>query len=822
MEYARRSLLGGRFSIAVGPAGAFALVAALLLAMTFLSARPSAALAAECANEAMRIEQGVSSLGDCRAYEMVTPVDKGSGGPEPIEQSEFFEGRELTPLNPEELFGAAGAQSAVDGDRMAWLSEPMPAATGYGINQISERGSDGWVSHDLVPPLSVTNDVACPFSLGVSGWSPDLTKAILDLPAGPPATNAAGPLGFFEEHECGHDEPRLVAGESEHFRNLFVHDDGDQSNRLVNLTPQGVLWPEPEEVGQQYWPASLVAASADMSHVVFEEELPLTKTAEEVSPEVEEACERAERACWQGQDNLYEWAGGVVRLVTVLEGPGGEEVPVHGSLAGATRNYRMASPFVENSINIAEYEHAISTDGSRVYFEAPGDEAAGDLYLREDGARTIQVDLAEAGAPGPSGGGDFRWASADGSRVFFTDANELTSDSHAEPGKPDLYEYSVGSGSLRDLTAGPEAAGVLGVAGAAADGSSAFFVAEAALTAVPNSQGATASAGEPNLYAWRSGAIVFVATLEREFDQCDWTTTELCNRGIFNQARETGLTSRTSDDGGFLAFDSIRRLTGYDNTSPVTGQPLLEIYLYDVATGSLVCASCNPTGAPMKFGAAIKSPSTRTARSSVWRNAYPQRNLSDHGQVFFETADSLLPSDGNGRRDVYEYADGRLSLISSGVSESGSYFLDASPDGANVFFATSQPLLKQDVDTLYDYYDARVDGGFPQPQPPPPPCGGETCKGSPSPAPSTSAPGTEGVGGGNVRKHADCSSFSHRASGLRKQADRARSKAKRVGPHGKQGKHLSRRERSLNKQARQLDQKARSCKTNQRTRSSHA
>lgn len=408
MDSAHRFNVGNRLVAGARSSRGAALAAPLFLAAgLLLSSPPGAARADSCSNEPIRVEQGATVLSDCRAYEMVTPIQKGSGGPEPTEQAEFVGEAELEPLNPAGLFGAPGAQAAVNGERMAWLSEPVPGSESYGLTQISARDPGGWVSHDLVPELSVSNDLTCPFSLGVSGWSPNLTKAILDLPAGPPAANSASPLGFYEEHECGHDEPRLVAGEPQHFRNLFVHDDGDGLNRLINLTPGGVLWPEPEEGNQQYWPASLLAASDDLSHVIFEEELPLTDAAEKVSPTVEEACERAERACWQGQDNLYEWANGQVRLVTVLEGAGREETPVHGSLAGATRNYIVASRnLAANSINIAQYQHAISSDGSRVFFEAPGDEREGDLYLREGGVRTVQVDAAEVGAPGPSGGGD--------------------------------------------------------------------------------------------------------------------------------------------------------------------------------------------------------------------------------------------------------------------------------------------------------------------------------------------------------------------------------------------------------------------------------
>jgi hypothetical protein len=116
------------------------------------------------------------------------------------------------------------------------------------------------------------------------------------------------------------------------------------------------------------------------------------------------------------------------------------------------------------------------------------------------------------------------------------------------------------------------------------------------------------------------------------------------------------------------------------------------------------------------------------AGTSEMRNAYPQHNVSDAGQVFFETANSLIARDTNGQRDVYEYENGMLSLISSGTSEVGSYFLDATPTGSNVFFATAQRLLPRDVDPAYDYYDARTEGGFPEPTVTIPSCSGESCR----------------------------------------------------------------------------------------------
>ncbi len=673
-----------------------------------------------CANEARRAEQGATALPECRAYEMVTPSSKGSGEPNAtayLNEPEY----EPEPLRSGGLDGIYGARAGIGGERMAWVSQPLPGASAPGPSHLSTRGAGGWSSEELVPPMSPANEVLCPVQLGVSGWSSDLSKAILDLPAGPPASNAVATRGFVGEEECGHDEPRLVPGEPEHFHNLFFHDNLGGSNLLVNLTPAGITWPEPEENSQIYWPASFLAGSDDLSHVVFEEELKLTPDAP---------------IGYRGGDELYEWTGGQVHLVTIL--PDG--TPVHGSLAGATRNY--SSEPGHKGVNIAQFRHAVSSSGSRVFFEAEGN-----LYLREDGARTVQIDAAEAGAPGPSGGGKFQVANAEGTRVFFTDESRLTADSTAVSGKPDLYEYDAGSGALTDLTVdGTEPASVLGVSGASEDGAYVYFVATGDITgAQQNSQGAEAQAGEPNLYLRHNGATTFVATLEPSADRCDWTPIGNCSGG-----ESFGPTARVSANGAFLAFNSVRSLTGYDNTDVNTGEADIEIYLYDAAAHRLSCASCTPSGVPPRAGAAIKSP-VIPGQNASWKNTYPQRNVSDRGQVFFETTDALVPRDVNGRRDVYEYANGTVRLLSTGTSEAGSHFLDATPNGSDVFISTAQRLLPRDTDSIYDYYDVREGGGFAEPAPPAPPCEGEGCKGAAAGTPTFGAPGSLAFSGpGNL------------------------------------------------------------------------
>jgi hypothetical protein len=746
-----------------------------MISSVFAAAAPASVAAEGCANEAQRIEQA-SALPDCRAYEMVTPQLKGSGEPEPISGGETEEARDIGPLHSTALYPANGARAGFDGTRMAWVSEPVPGARAPGISYLATRQAAGWTSEDLVPPMSPFNDLLCPLLMGVSGWSADLAKSVLDLPAGPPS-------GFFGEEECGYPEPRLVPSEPDHLRNLFVRDNLTGAHQLINVTPAGVAWPQPEEPSQRYWPASFLAGSDDLEHVVFEEELALTDDAP---------------IGYRGGDELYEWTAGEVRLVTIL--PDG--TPVHGSLAGATRNYAAESEpagVSDKAINIAQFRHAISADGSRIFFEAQGG-----LYMREDGTETVQVDASQG--PGPDGGGRFMVASADGSRVFFTSENQLTADSTATFGQPDLYEYETGTGELTDLTvSSPEPAGVLGVSGASEDGSRLYFVALGALTNAPNSSGDAATAGAPNLYLIQDGATTFVATLDPGTDACDWTASARCAGDV----DVSGLTARVSSNGAFVGFNSTRSLTGYDNTDANTGEPDIEIFLYDAEAGQLSCASCHPLGGRPTAGAAIHWPAN-PGKNGNWDNAYPQRNVSDNGQVFFETADALLPRDENGRRDVYEFADGELYLISTGTHGVSSHFLDATPDGSNVFFSTAQRLLPRDTDSVYDYYDARVGGGFAEPIAREA-CGAGPCRGPATPSSSVPLPGTSSFAGPGNQRPRTCRSLARRAAKLDSRAAQLRRKAARRAGQD-QAAVMRRQAKRLATRADRLSKKAKRCR----------
>lgn len=724
-----------RTLVAIGASASLVAVVAILAGI--ILSPPSALAMGSCPNDGLRSLQQSTALPDCRAYELVTPVAKDSGEPQAAHGG-FF-------VNPG-MEGIA-VRAADNGERLAWNSEySLPGSSSVGLGYLSTRGEGGWSSENVVPPQSVEGGIGCPFVIGSVAWSADLSRDVLadgDAQEGP--SQSFLDQGF----ECGHDEPRLAADqppgfkEMEGFQNLFLQEQPSSDSELVNVTPASAPVPTPTGENEGYFYASFVAGSSDLRHVVFEEELPLVEAAEKLTPRVEEACESSERECWQGHDELYEWSKGetpAVRLVSIL--PDG--APTEGSLAGSTRAF--VAPRAQEAINVASERHAVSSDGARIFFEA-----GGSLYVREDASSTIELDTPQHGS-GVAGAGKFMEASAEGRRVFFTDESRLTPSATAQAGEPDLYEYDFEKAPgerLTDLTADSgEPADVLGLSGASEDGSYVYFVADGSLTgAQQNGDGATAEAGQPNLYLLHGGSTTFIATLAAG-DSCDWASDEGCESGGFSG--HPGPTARISGNGAFIGFNSTRAVTGYDNTDASTGQADEEIFLYDATANRLDCASCNPEGPPGAGGAAIRWPGSPDLDSEV-SSRYEQRNVSDAGQVFFETPEALVAPDINTQRDVYEYAGGSLNLISSGTSEAPSYFMDATPSGSDVFFATAQRLLQRDEDDVYDIYDARLDGGFGEPAAPALPCAGESCRSAPEPVPTFAVPASATLSGpGNL------------------------------------------------------------------------
>jgi hypothetical protein len=377
-----------------------------------------------------------------------------------------------------------------------------------------------------------------------------------------------------------------------------------------------------------------------------------------------------------------------------------------------------------------------SADGSAVAFEVKeGSEPT--IYLRRDDARTLRV---------ASGNVVFAGLSEDGGRIFYLEEG-------------DLFALDTVTGVVAEIGSGGETT----VVNVAAAGSRAYFVSPVVLTGSErNQQGAEPSPGGENLYVWDagSGAVRYVATVgegdvvgeappvggfERPIAGLGLWTSDAVAAETTQFVGPANDSSRTDPSGDVLVFQSHAKLTAYGNE----GQA--EVYRYDAIDGSLLCISCNPSGARPDGSARLESPYAPQLRSVPPVNAVSLiENISLGGRrIVFESSDALAPGDVDGVGDVYEWEAfgvgsceeqaGCVQLISSGHGSRSSYLYGASADGRDVLFWTADQLVSRDVSTAPSIYDAREGGGFPEPAAPPP-CRQDGCQGSSASGPSLATP----------------------------------------------------------------------------------
>jgi WD40-like Beta Propeller Repeat len=672
------------------------------------------------------------TLPDGRQYELVSPVHKdgseimGIGG---------GEGDKLDR-------GGDATQASEDGKSVTYLAdapvEANPPSTAVGAQLFSRRGGVGapsWSTQDIsVPHQSSLNESIFYGFREYMQFSSDLSRAVL-LPSKDTVEPPLAPEIHQEVSYSGHNPPEI-----------YLRND-------TTGVFQAVLTAEPlSEVDFE-------GATPDLGHIVFEGPAGLDPH-------------------YPGAGGLYEWADGRTQLVSVLpeDNPAsGRSVLASALLIGVGGT--IASP--------GSARHAVSDDGTRVVWTEAEESVSstGPLFTRDMvTGETVQADAAEPGCGTCIGGGEFVGASSDGTRVFFTTTNELTSGAH-EGG---FYMFEVPTeqqpkGHLTDLTPAGTGAQMQTSFGSNEAGTSLYELSSAVLTPARNSRGQEAHEGESNLY------------LLREEPDRSWSTTFITTGAEgspshispFELSGPQGAgEARPSPDGRYLAFMSKQGLTGYDNRDANSGEQDQEVYLYSAEANSLVCASCDPTGArPVGEHDTRSFPPSPMDPTSAWEGdwvaavipgatpagfggistGYQPRFLSDSGRLFFDSASALVPRDVNGHVDVYQYepaglgscqapsygqsarvvfdpaAGGCVGLISAGTGNTSSLFFDASANGNDVFFTTEDGLVSQDTDGASDMYDARVcttSEPCPVSLAPSPPCTTpDSCRAAPTPEP---------------------------------------------------------------------------------------
>ena len=573
-------------------------------------------------------------IADERVWELVTPADRDGANVQAIDEA------------PNAL-----AQAALDGDAITYATDgPVGETQGsrsYEPTQmLATRGSGGWSSQDIVTPNQNAASLGSGKGSGIPPeyqfFSEDLSLSLVhpfipeelgnhaqlgkfaEPPLSPPLTEREHTEGQERTIYLRADEPIQPDGEPDSGLYGEALADGSALGNPgyvalvsdLDVLP-GAEFGTPHPPGERT-PVEFVAASPDLATVVLK-----LISAIAGAP----GCQSRLSSC--AQEGLYAYSDGTLQPVNVAPCEGGacEEPHLIPAELGSGHDKRGA----------------ISADGSRIFWQ----DTNGHLYMRDlaaSPARTLQLDLVRGGSGEGAPHAVFQAASSDGSRVFFTDQQDLTPGAGAREERPDLYECQISepegvpSCGLSDLTtplspSSPEGADVQGeLLGVSEDGSAVYFVADGVLTETANPEGArpepggcvpdeaahwrhAVEEGRPprqetcNLYAERYDAAharwqtSFVAGVSGE-DAPDWES----DKGTAPDELEE-ITSRVSLNGRYLAFMSAGALTSfhgrpYDNdaAAPAAGGAAAEeVYEYDAGgePGSehLTCASCDPSGA---------------------------------------------------------------------------------------------------------------------------------------------------------------------------------------------------------------------------------
>jgi len=442
-----------------------------------------------------------------------------------------------------------------------------------------------------------------------SGWS---GQTALDPPLGTTRAilfSSVQAVSSDAEHALVVSQKALTPDAIEGAANIYMSDVGADTYQLVGTATENVAFSG--MVGPNKL-TTFMAGAPNFSWIILNSHYPLLPGAP--------------------QSAIYKWTeGGGLSLISLL---GSNTIPT-----GVVRLTQMGT-------------NAVSDDGEAIAFALEGGQEG--VYLRSAG-HTIPISVAQySGGPSGPQAGFVDGISRDGSGVVLQSNAQLTEDATDSGEK--LYRYDAATERLAYL--GPIPGGSqINLMGISDDAETVYFN------------------GPNETLVWHDGKrhVVYPAAL----------------RGA--------LYGHASMSGNYFEFLVADGLFG-DRA----------VHLYDAETEEETCISC-PAGGGSVGVANIGEYPIRDINNSF------AQVVTDDGHAFFDTTAPLLAADHNVSSDVYEYFNGRLALVSPGDRDFAAILAGISKEGTDVFFTTAEGLVPKDTDQSYDVYDARIGGGFSEP-----------------------------------------------------------------------------------------------------------
>jgi hypothetical protein len=559
--------------------------------------QPPAGGADSCANKAIRAQQFSTYLADCRAYELVSPVQKNGG------QVEL----------PGAIAGGGVLQAATGGGAVTYGSttsfaggSAAPGASQY----LATRSGAGWSTANITAPVSYqATDQGVPYEL----FSADLGRALLfsgSHCAGGDCSVGGPPLG-------GTDAP---SG----YQNYYLTDTASGAfEALLGAEDLTGLVLGPEEFDLRF-----VGASADLAQIVISTCAALSADASEVT---------LGPGCDKSAQNLYMTSSGQVLELINNATPGAALAASAGAVsADGQRVYWNDTSNGELHLNDGGTDKLLSAGAAS--FQAASADGARALYTKAAHLYRYDAPAAQSTDLTPAGGVvGVLGASANTDYVYYQDTAGLKLH-HAG----NVTQVAPNQAAPPAPAAAPENfSPATGTARVSADGTKLLFSSTAALTGYDNTDLTTGNAdSELFLYDATAPSLTCVS--------CNPTNARPIGSASVPGAVPNGSALGSTEvykprvlaaDGRRVFFDSLDALALTDtNSDSLSGAGIVDAYQWRAA---------GEGGCPRPSGCISLLSSGRSSEGARFIDA-----SADGTDAFFITAESLLGAD-PGSQDLY-------------------------------------------------------------------------------------------------------------------------------------------------------------------------